>query len=229
MTHCAALTISTTTAASTVAGFSGVPSPRAARAFETRSVTPSAFAASLSNASVAAPRGCHCATVGHGCEHRPASLPGRHRQRPGHERRSAADGQQWSGAQGIRDTRFDAAARRLPFAAPVVIAHMRPDAFDHVGFLIDGMQHRRRAPALSPLHAARIGLLARLAIVVLAPGALLHVVFSVVEHVAAKSRTATHHLLQVLCQRDVRRGLFALMALMVIGHACCQPVDRPYG
>ena len=41
--------------------------------------------------------------------------------------------------------------RRTPFAAPVVVAHQRPDAFDHVGFLgARGAQMRRVASALPP-------------------------------------------------------------------------------
>ena len=41
--------------------------------------------------------------------------------------------------------------RRMPFSAPVVVAHERPDAFDHVGFLgACWAQLRRVAPALPP-------------------------------------------------------------------------------
>jgi hypothetical protein len=141
-------------------------------------------ASGVSHASVAAARCRYRADVGSGCKCRSANRCWRH-CRPGRERRWVEGRQQWTAAERIREARFSAAAGRLPFATPVVIAYMRPDALDHVGFLIDGMQHRCRAPALSPLHAARIGLFARLTIVELATGTLVHFVFSVIERVAA--------------------------------------------
>ena len=88
----------------------------------------------------------------------------RHRLRSGHQRR----------IERFRDARIDAAREDLPLAAPVVIAHRRPDAFDHVGLRVDRIQLRRAAPALAPAGRSAGHALRELAIVVLAGHALVH-------------------------------------------------------
>ena len=87
--------------------------------------------------------------------------------------------QQWSGSERLGRARLAASRRaRLVFAAPIVVAHMRPHAFDHERFLVDGMQPRRGLAALSPLDSTLIRLAARLPIVVVTSHAFVHVQFS---------------------------------------------------
>src|SRR5204863_1225540 len=50
---------------------------------------------------------------------------------------------------------FQPLRETLEFAAPIIVAHMRPHALDHVRFLVQWAQHRRGAPALPPLGRLR--------------------------------------------------------------------------
>jgi len=63
----------------------------------------------------------------------------------------------------------------LVFTAPVIVAHMRPHAFDHVRLLVQGAQDRRCTTALTPLRRLRFLGCRVVAIEKLAAPALFHV------------------------------------------------------
>ncbi len=67
----------------------------------------------------------------------------RHRLRPAHQRR----------VERFRDARIDAAREDLPFAAPVVVANRRPDAFDHVRLRVDADSTAARCAGIGPSSA----------------------------------------------------------------------------
>jgi len=57
-----------------------------------------------------------------------------------------------------RRRRIDSALARQPFAAPVIVTHVRPDSLDHVRLRRRGMHDRSRAAALAPANPLVFGL-----------------------------------------------------------------------